>query len=814
MKHQGGPCLTTIRSTCAAMSACRPSSAAKLVGPRRRGEPSVQWAWRQGLSSITRNISAVKEFARVIKLFAAVPKTNDDAMLKIHADVKYYDATTWPTHWGATEIELLLRGNTAVMSPNYASLAMLLKTGDVKSLNVLLRVYVMPPPPKYLDVDAFVSQHLMGSTYIKTPLSSMTPLSHQHGTKLLNALDQALTPPLGSGNKRNIVCAPRLSIQTKVEFLQSRHSRAVQCGRIIVRSCDESTAQPWLAQLLEGHATESRRAISSVDAALCALIREHVESVTGCPQDPPNYCDPLTAYESWLSETAWYFGIKEETDSMKPLIMLDSCEVLARAQRKSFELYESSTNPFTLLEAFCLAIPAPHSIVVAGHTAQFGITNHLTLSIANVTNIDPLLQSETYCSHDKTDATIESQVDCNTSSQRPGVSALLRILRSRHDDKLIYQVLNILRNDMLTPLVLPPKPRALSTFPFFTHDFFVCCPFSLGAVVVDALPWSWTFERPQRIHYFAPQLMGRSHCDVVMLSTLPQRVRRYECVFTLTLPFDQLFVHATLCGVLLERGVMLWRQKSTTQAIHQFDRVNGDRKPFENITRASLLATHWLRSLEGGDSTGATLDETTPNLVFHLHPKDLDALALWFPLATRIKDLFVHEEGGVVRAPRGESPPRWLEICLDNIGARLGKGTRGVVTLRVRENIRTLPLFDHYGSYERQIVRCNVTVQVRPMSLHWLTSASALNAMWLSRVVEKSGATESTPDEALGGPQQVTGLFEGICKANSDLQLQSEPCEEWTSVAYYAGNTQRINEAVEGFQVILGRDDAPQLLFA
>ncbi|CUG92551.1 Bodo-specific multi-copy gene family, putative [Bodo saltans] len=758
MKHQGvhaatqrGPCLTTLRSTCAAMSACRPSSAATFVGSRRRGEPNcVQWVCRQGLSSITRNMSSVKEFARVVKLFAAVSKKNDDAVLSIHTDAKYYDATTWPTHWGATEIELLLRGNIAHHDarPNYTSLATLLSIGDAESINVLLRVYVKPPPPKHLDVDAFIALHL-GATKTESLNDTITPLSCQeNNNKVFNVLNQALTPPAGS-EKRNIAClvSPSGTLQM-VNFLALKRLRATQCGRVIVRSCEKDKAQPWLTQLFEGHAVHSNRnalrAANSSDAALCGLIRSHVESVTGTSQDPSNYSDPKTAYDTWMVETAWHFQIEDETESMKPLIILDHCETLRfpspTVQHKSF-LENSFSKPFTLLEAFCLAIPAPHSILVAGCNAEFSTSNHLTLSVANVTNIGgPLAQSETRLrfSRDRTRAIIASHVDSNTANQRIGsVSALMRNLLSHgHDDVPMLQVLNLLRSDRLTPLVLPPKVHAPVVFPFFIHDVSVCCSLSISAAV---LSHSWTFERPQRSRYFPPLLVPHSYREVEMFPTLRQYVRRDQPMFTLTLPCAQLFIMHTTAAML--------SLQCTTRALRRYNHALGSRNEFETSSLASLLAIQCLRCMEAMlfpacDSTATTLDETTPSLVFHLHPQGLYAHILWCPRATRIKNPIVHEVG-CVGATEGETTTRWLEVCLDNIGARLGKGMRGVDTLCVRGNIRILPLFDRCGSYERQIVRCNETVQVRPMSPNWLTSASTFNAMWLERVVEECGAAET-----------------------------------------------------------------------
>ncbi|CUG93690.1 Bodo-specific multi-copy gene family, putative [Bodo saltans] len=121
------------------------------------------------------------------------------------------------------------------------------------------------------------------------------------------------------------------------------------------------------------------------DAGLCELIRMHVVSITGYPQDPSHYCDPQTAYSTWMSETASYFQIPVGMQC-DPLIFLDTCEVLAQHDHK-YRVHKSSGKPYTLLEAFCIAVPSPHGIFVAGTNFSLPVTDPMYVTMANMTNI-------------------------------------------------------------------------------------------------------------------------------------------------------------------------------------------------------------------------------------------------------------------------------------------------------------------------------------------------------------------------------------------------------------------------------------------
>ncbi|CUG81922.1 Bodo-specific multi-copy gene family, putative [Bodo saltans] len=362
---------------------------------------------------------AVNQFARVIQKITSVSKTHTNK-----TTAKYYDATTWPKHWGATEIELVLRGNVAHHDarPNYASLATLLKTGDVKSLNLLLRHYAKPPPPKHVDVNTYVSRQLAsGGPLYRMPLVESFDGSQRyrgyHNTLLktierecgqvlsttraalqMATLEAALSMTLGSG-ERHVACVHSPSSHRNSvmwQFLRMYRCCATQHGRVLVQRFDRGAR--WWRRLMEDskssnspcHALRAERsAASATDQGLCEMILVHVETVTGCPQDSSKYCDPHTAYATWMSETAWRFGIKEETDDMKPLIVLDKCDDLATHEHK-FLVHtdcKGARKPYSLLEAFTLSIPSPYGIVL-------GLSNVLLephpnyLTMANVTNVE------------------------------------------------------------------------------------------------------------------------------------------------------------------------------------------------------------------------------------------------------------------------------------------------------------------------------------------------------------------------------------------------------------------------------------------
>ncbi|CUE63735.1 Bodo-specific multi-copy gene family, putative [Bodo saltans] len=310
---------------------------------------------------------------------------------------QYYNPHTWPKHWTATDIKSALDGNLVNPGdlPNYESLAMMLNI-DLNALCILIRGCVKPPQIKEVDLESYLREHV-------DPKTENAEMPLQERELLLEHVNKGLARKDGS-EKREVVLSysPRGSGKTQFLkwFVHQKRSEAMKCGRVIVRCCGVTTRgkpQPlWLTKVLQvSKKNKNQQPQGSSDDGLCELIREHVESITGYLQDPSHYTTPDEAYATWKRETAWWFGIPPSKENVDPLIILDTCELLAEHEHKSLVHPPSETaeaTPFTLLEAFCLAMPSPHSIVFIGSSAKFD--ERFSLTLANVTNIGlpPLTQ--------------------------------------------------------------------------------------------------------------------------------------------------------------------------------------------------------------------------------------------------------------------------------------------------------------------------------------------------------------------------------------------------------------------------------------
>ncbi|CUG92565.1 Bodo-specific multi-copy gene family, putative [Bodo saltans] len=299
--------------------------------------------------------------------------------------VRYHDPRTWPRHLSEADIRRLLSDNlicTGGVSPNYKTFCELLRMGDTASLSVLLEHHVMPPRSPHVDVDQYLALWLGNH-------NSGAAMVLQERALQLGSLRRALARQPGS-EKRTIVTisSPCGSGKTQLikRLVSVNHVDATKRGRVIVRCCSTTAADKdserssWLTALLTNH---------SIDAALCELVRTHVASVTGHPQDPSKYCDPQAAYATWMSETARYFRIQSQEESMDPVIILDTCEFLADRDH-TFLVHKFNGKPYSLLEAFCLAIPSPYRILVVGTTVRIDTTDPIMLAITNVFHIGPL----------------------------------------------------------------------------------------------------------------------------------------------------------------------------------------------------------------------------------------------------------------------------------------------------------------------------------------------------------------------------------------------------------------------------------------
>ncbi|CUE63824.1 Bodo-specific multi-copy gene family, putative [Bodo saltans] len=306
--------------------------------------------------------------------------TNDAANTGGDEMVAFDDPRTWPKHWTAQHIKNLLKpflGNG--IAPDYDSLASLLKLGDFQSLSLLLRAAGIRRPPPQVDLLDYFMKHLRHTV---KGAASINPERIRYCTAVKTVLSTT-----GVNSKVVCCCSPRGSGKTNLLMClaQTMYPGAMEHGLVIVRCCDaaahekcDPSRQSWLELVRNGAAVEG----------LCELIRTHVASVTGRPQDPSCYSEPKQAYKMWMSETKKFFGTPNGDENMEPLILLDTCELLAQHEHNSLKR-KASGKPYTALEALCFAVPAPHGIVVVGCDAN--ITEPTNPATTAVAHVGPLL---------------------------------------------------------------------------------------------------------------------------------------------------------------------------------------------------------------------------------------------------------------------------------------------------------------------------------------------------------------------------------------------------------------------------------------
>ncbi|CUG86749.1 Bodo-specific multi-copy gene family, putative, partial [Bodo saltans] len=194
----------------------------------------------------------------------------------------------------------------------------------------------------------------------------------------------------GSEKRCIISCfSPRGSGKTQFikHYFFKFHEEAIKHGRVIVRCCDNALNATWMQLVKAGE--EGKQPLDHATAGLCELIRSHVQSVTGRDQKLSDYDDSDKAYASWIRETNSHFIIPVGV-TMDPLIVLDTCEVLGETDCKHhMHKRKRPGTPYTLLEVFCRAIPAPHKIFVIGCNArmQYG---DVAATLANIDKMQPL----------------------------------------------------------------------------------------------------------------------------------------------------------------------------------------------------------------------------------------------------------------------------------------------------------------------------------------------------------------------------------------------------------------------------------------
>ncbi|CUG89377.1 Bodo-specific multi-copy gene family, putative [Bodo saltans] len=241
---------------------------------------------------------------------------------------------------------------------------------DHKSLELLLPRYVKGRAPPEVDAEDYFTLHAP-HTIDTIPL--------QASLSWLSALDSALLPKPGA-EVRNIVSCPGGACLLK-HFVLMKRLHAMRSGRVIVRRCnffghEGPLFPPWLAGISNNQPKNK---------VLCDLIRTHVTSVTGWPQDPRHYRDdPQAACAMWMSETARHFQISNAPqENMEPLILLLDCEALANCPHTSL-VHKSTGDLYSQLEGFCLDVPSPFSIFV---DAPINASDPIFLSRANVTHV-------------------------------------------------------------------------------------------------------------------------------------------------------------------------------------------------------------------------------------------------------------------------------------------------------------------------------------------------------------------------------------------------------------------------------------------
>ncbi|CUE63780.1 Hypothetical protein, putative, partial [Bodo saltans] len=122
----------------------------------------MRWFFSQGFSSFTHRLNAFKDMAFEIFMLSSI-RHDDGNEVNDAAGVKPNDAATWPIYWDAADIEQFLSSKISKPKnvPDWDSLASLLRTRDITSLNILLCACVKSPPPKkvMLDVSDYSTQN-------------------------------------------------------------------------------------------------------------------------------------------------------------------------------------------------------------------------------------------------------------------------------------------------------------------------------------------------------------------------------------------------------------------------------------------------------------------------------------------------------------------------------------------------------------------------------------------------------------------------------------------------------------------------------
>ncbi|CUG89375.1 Bodo-specific multi-copy gene family, putative [Bodo saltans] len=314
-------------------------------------------------------------------VYGATTQNNTATIVHNGKVATYRDPSTWPKYWNARDIEAFLTPIISNSAPKYETLAMLHSSGQTDMLTTLVCAYTTPPASPEVDMNEYLAQRLNNADSAEMHLWERT--------EQLIKLTKALSPHPGS-NKCQIVfsSSPRGSGKSQMIkwFVSNKREDGMKHGRVIVLCCDKER-QSHLARMIAGSVDITT---FLTEQALCDLVRAHVQSVTGNPQDPRHYLTPHLAYATWISETARHFKIPEGQKEMEPLIILDTCDLLSQHQHQSL-VHKSTGKPYTLLETLCRSVPPPYGIFVVGGHAHIEMSDPAYLATANVTDIGPFL---------------------------------------------------------------------------------------------------------------------------------------------------------------------------------------------------------------------------------------------------------------------------------------------------------------------------------------------------------------------------------------------------------------------------------------
>ena len=199
-------------------------------------------------------------------------------------------------------------------------------------------------------------------------------------------------------------------------------SPQAKCGRVIVRCCGGmSDRDSWKKLAVEYQS----------DAALCALVQQHLTDVCGVEV---SFATVDEAFAAWWTTTKTQFGA---TDAMLPLIILDTCEILIACNAAP----KNHTTPrggvrrqYNALELLAQSLPRDrrNTILAAGCNAVAG-DPYIFATEINVQQMDPLTPLTRKGHLEAVERSWQSKIDMELSGVIHELSGgIPRILRQAH----------------------------------------------------------------------------------------------------------------------------------------------------------------------------------------------------------------------------------------------------------------------------------------------------------------------------------------------------------------------------------------------